>query len=146
MTATHDQPTCTSEPRPTNTIARLWAYGAGRDPGCAIRAPWWSNTLTAGAAGILTLLLARLTLDVPATLTATATATLAWMFTTGRLDPTNWHGTCEMCGLCSAGQGVLPARTKRGNAKNLTQAGWVISTDGRLEHCPAHAPYGFYRH
>ena len=136
---------CSSAEYPKGVLAALAAIGGGRAPGCAAQSPWWANawlSIALGATSSLAWYAAepdRPRIFYPLIGIGIG---IAWHAITQVFDPTNYHGVCATCGLCSVDDGVKPARTVKQCNDNLAAAGWVVSLDGKREHCPTHL--GFY--
>jgi hypothetical protein len=137
---------CRTETPPTSTLGKLWAIGDGRAAGCDNRGPWWTN------------LFVSILATAPSAYAAEAlrpgwhpvvygvvwfTAALLLHQAVTLIDPCRWHGTCEICGQCSAGAGIKSARTRKKCNRNLEDAGWVINDAGDREHCRYHREFGF---
>lgn len=147
-TAPHKSATdreCSSADFPKGMLATLWAFGGGRERGCANQPPWWANAFTAIAFAALAGVTAYAITPDQQTIfygLVGAGAAALWHATATALNPTNYHGVCATCGLCSVHDGVKPARTIKKCNENLAASGWVVSLDGKREHCPIHL--GFY--
>lgn len=148
MTQNNDAPDCTSPKTSSGPLAVLWAYGAGRESGCANIGPWWTNAFPPVVAGSATYAVLALTIltDNPHGAAAVGVAlTLIWYAVARVLDPARYHESCDECGQCSVGAGIPAQRTIAESIRVLRTNGWTFSGDGLRAWCPKH-PRTTYTH